>query len=207
MKRGHIFLLAVILALLLVAGALYGAGRAVGAQATPQPGVAPDSEPAVAAEALAKGGPIGPTSPAKAPAGTLDTCPVTLPPDSPFTPPPPYPPEAPYAGKFWHGTEELWTMLPDDGTWQQLAYGEKLFWWREGYTGSEEPQPELAVTARRLDGQAPAAHSGPLATNAYHSDFHWAMLVGMQVATSGCWQITGHYQGHELSFVVWVGPG
>jgi len=96
-------------------------------------------------------------------------------------------------------------MLPDDGTWQQLAHGEKLFWWREGYTGSEEPQPELAVTARRLDGQAPATESGPPATNAYHADFDWAMLVGMQVARSGCWEITGQYEGHELSFVVWVG--
>ena len=206
MKRGHIFLLAVILALLLVAGVLYGAGPAVGAREIPLSGVAQDSEPAVAAEASAKGGLVGSTGLANTPAGTLATCPVTLPPDSPFTPPPPYPPEAPYAGKFWHGTEELWTMLPDDGTWQQLAHGEKLFWWSEGYVGSEEPQPELAVTARRLDGRAPAAESGSPATNAYHSDFDWAMLVGMQVPASGCWEITGHYQGYELSFVVWVGP-
>lgn len=197
MKRGYIFLLAIVLALLLVAGAFYDAGPAVGAQTTPPAQVAPNSEPAVDVEASAKVSPVG----------SLDACPVTLPPDSPFTPPPLYPPEAPYAGKFWYGTEELWTMLPDNGNWQQLAHGEKLFWWREGYVGSEEPQPELAVTARRLDGQAPAAESGPPATNAYHPDFDWAMLAGMQVATPGCWAITGHYQGHELSFVVWVGPG
>jgi len=134
------------------------------------------------------------------------TCPVTLPADTSFTPPPPYPPTAPYEGWFWYGTESLWLMLPADGTWSQLAIFDKVFWWREGYEGSEEPQPELAVTGRRLDAEAPAVEVEPPATNAYHRDFHWAMLAGVSVPTPGCWEITGHYKGHELSFVVWVAP-
>lgn len=205
MKRGHIFLLLTILVLLLVGGALYSASPAMSSQVTPLTDVASSSEPVVTIEVSVKRNPVGRSGPAEAPAGGPEACPVTLPPDSPFTPPPPYPATAPYAGNFWYGTEDLWTMLPDDGNWQQLAHGEKLFWWQEGYVGSEAPQPELAVSARRLDGQAPTAHSGPPATNAYHSDFDWAMLVGMRVPTSGCWEITGRYQGHELSFVVWVG--
>lgn len=132
------------------------------------------------------------------------TCPVTTRPVQPFTPPAPYPNGAPYAGKFWYGSEALWTMLPVDGRWDQLAHGEKVWWWRAGYDGTEEPQPELSVTATRLDGEAPEAHSGTPATNGYHRDFHWAMLTGLEVSGPGCWQVTGRYRGETLSFVIWV---
>ncbi len=108
--------------------------------------------------------------------------------------------------EFWYGSEALWTALPADGQWDQLARGEKVWWWRVGYDGSEEPQPELRVTARRLDGLAPVAASDPPATNGYHRDFHWAMLTGFMVPTPGCWAITGHYQEQALTFVVWVAP-
>jgi hypothetical protein len=141
-----------------------------------------------------------------APDGGFENCPVTLTPDSPFTPPEPYPPDNPYTGRFWYGTEALWVSLPTTGGWPQLAYGDKLFWWRDGYNGSEEQRPELAVTARRLDAPAPVVKRGAPATNAYHPDFHWAMLTGLSALTPGCWEITGDYQGHQLSFVVWVAP-
>jgi len=32
------------------------------------------------------------------------------------------------------------------------------------------------------------------------------MLVGVDIPTIGCWEITGRYAGHTLSFVVWVAP-
>lgn len=134
------------------------------------------------------------------------TCPVTREPEHPFSPPPPYPASAPYDGHFWYGTESLWTMLPVGGRWDQLARGEKVWWWRLGYSGRQEPQPELGITARRLDGKAPVAESAPPATNGYHADFHWAILTGFQVPTAGCWEITGHYQDQVLSFIVWVAP-
>lgn len=138
--------------------------------------------------------------------GPAETCPVTLPPDPPFVPPPPYPPEHPYGG-FWFGSEELWTGLPVDGTWRQLAFGDKVFWWRQGYIGSEEPQSQLSVSGRRLDVlEKPIVLAGAPATNAYHPDFHWAMLNGFGVPAPGCWEITGHYEGHELRFVVWIAP-
>lgn len=30
------------------------------------------------------------------------------------------------------------------------------------------------------------------------------MMSGIFIPTLGCWEITGNYQGHELTFVVWV---
>jgi hypothetical protein len=83
------------------------------------------------------------------------------------------------------------------------VYGQKVFWWRQGYDWRSEPQPPLTVTGRRIDGSA-----GPLvassATNAFASDIGSAMLVGVAIPAPGCWQITGHISGAELSFVVWV---
>jgi hypothetical protein len=30
------------------------------------------------------------------------------------------------------------------------------------------------------------------------------MVVGIDFPTLGCWEITGHYEDDELTFVVWV---
>ena len=132
-----------------------------------------------------------------------EMCRVTQAPGAPFVPPAPYPANPPSKDLFWYGTAALWTQLPDDGAWGQLALGEKVFWWNAGYVWDEEPSPELAVEARQLDGEATASFPGP-ATNAYHPTFQSAILTGIDLPTTGCWEITGKYRGTELSFVVWV---
>ena len=143
----------------------------------------------------------------------LENCPVTQPQNPPFIPPPPYPAEAPYEGEFWYGTEALWTMLRFDGRWWALPYHEharggggyvqKVFWWNEDYDWQAEPIPEFKVTLRRLDGPAPVFESTQ-ATNAYHPEFGSAILTGVEIPTLGCWQVSGSYRGHALSFVVRV---
>ncbi len=134
------------------------------------------------------------------------SCPVTLPPDPPFTPPSG---ARPYAGEFWYGTEALWTRLRADGTWQMAhrdgAYFDKSFWWRRGYDWRAEPEPALTVTGRRLDAPAPPL-AASRATNGFHGDLGSFMLVGVGLPAPGCWEITGRIAGTELSFVVWVGP-
>jgi hypothetical protein len=30
------------------------------------------------------------------------------------------------------------------------------------------------------------------------------MLTGIELPAAGCWEITGHYHGSSLRFVVWV---
>lgn len=99
-------------------------------------------------------------------------------------------------------------MLDPNGTWYHLphdatGYSQKVFWWRKGYDAVAEPKPLLTVTGRQLDGTASLQSSD--ATNAM-ADFGSAMLAGVDVPTLGCWEITGHYKGHDLSFVVWVAP-
>jgi len=137
------------------------------------------------------------------------SCPITVPQNPPFVPPAPYDLLG-FEGEFWYGSDSLWTAVRQNGIWEALplnpeGYTQKVFWWRDGYVWNEEPEPELTVTGERLDAQA-----GPLraskATNASASDIGSAMLVGVDLPTLGCWQITGKHGKAELSFVVWVAP-
>ena len=134
-----------------------------------------------------------------------EDCPVTRPPKSPFIPPEPWPSQPPGKDQFWLGDNGLWTALPASGSWRQLALGEKFWWWSEEFDVTEDAMPNLTVTARRLDGDAPSFQVSE-ATNGYHESFNWAMLIGVELASPGCWEFTGQYKGHQLSFVLWVPP-
>ena len=151
------------------------------------------------------------TTAATLPAVPPATCPITLPAGVAFIPPSPYPatPPANYSDQFWYGTAGLWTLLRVDGTWTNLpldnsGYSQKLFWWRAGYSSSAEPNPKLTVTGKRLDSSA-APLTASRASNAM-SDLGQSMDIGILIPTPGCWEITGQYNDHKLSFVVWVAP-
>lgn len=137
------------------------------------------------------------------------TCDPTVAPDRPFIAPAPYPSRAPYKN-FWHGGERLWTMLEGDGTWAGLwrndrGFRQKVFWWYPGFDGRVEARPDLIVTGRRIDGPESFTHRP--ATNAHHVDFGgngWTILTGIDVPTTGCWELNGTYRGESVTFVVWV---
>ena len=147
------------------------------------------------------------------PTNPKEICPVTQPQEPSFIPPAPYPPEVPYEGKFWYGTDDLWTMLDVEGTWWGLPYhehengnghfGQKVVWWNKDYDWQAEPVPVFKVTARRLDGSTQPFETLE-ATNAYTPEFGSTILTGVEIPTLDCWEFTGSYQGHELSFVVQV---
>lgn len=133
----------------------------------------------------------------------LSNCPVTLRPEGSFIPPEPWPSTPPRQDSFWFGGNGLWTVLPEDGSYPQLLLGEKFFWWSEEFDVTEDETPDLHLTAVRLDGDAPVFQVEE-ATNAYHEDLHWGMLVGVELESPGCWEFSGQYNNHELSFIVWV---
>jgi hypothetical protein len=151
--------------------------------------------------------PVAPPATATDPGG----CPITRPQQPQFVPPAPQ--SAILSGEFWYGTPSLWTSLRPDGTWQlshrEGAYGQKVFWWRQGYNWRAEPEPPLTVTGRRIDAPASPLVAST-ATNAYAADIGSAMLVGVEMPVAGCWQITGYLRepgnlrGAQLSFIVWV---
>jgi hypothetical protein len=140
-----------------------------------------------------------------------ETCPITKPyQTSRFVPPPPYRAKA-GNGRFWFGTDRLWTNLPENGilrgdpdetTSGHPTISEKVFWWRQGYDARVEPLPKLKVTGKRLDSPAPPLEVSAT-TNAF-TQHTAAMLVGIGFPTVGCWQITGRYEDDELTYVTWV---
>jgi len=84
---------------------------------------------------------------------------------------------------------------------------EKVFWYRQGYSWSQERIPKINVTGKRIDGPAPPLelpYGRP--THAIFSPDFAAMLTGVYVPVPGCWEITGDYEGDKVSFVVWVEP-
>ena len=153
---------------------------------------------------------VGPTiTPESISSTPPENCPITAPQVPPFVPPSPYD-KLGYEGEFWYGSHSLWTAVRQNGTWEALphnpeGYTQKIFWWREGYVWTEEPEPKLVVTAERLDAEAPAVQMLN-ATNAYAADIGSAMLTGGGFPTLGCWKIAGRYGEAQLSFVVWIAP-
>jgi len=137
------------------------------------------------------------------------SCPVTKPSQPPFLPPAPYPSD----GLVWVGSPKLWTDIQRSGTWlglphytpEDTRFRQKLFWWSKGYDWRSENPPELTITGKRLDGPAPPLSTDPHANAGWTNDReHAFMVAGIFIPTLGCWKITGHYRGEELSYVVWV---
>lgn len=132
-------------------------------------------------------------------------------PTHPFLPPadnsvPARPPA--YYDAEWYGTGRLWTMLRHGGeAWFDLprgadGLGQKTFWWSADFDVVNEPQPAISVTGRQLDGFGRFASLAP-GTNA-GADFGSAMLIGVGVPTTGCWEITATYKRATLSYIAWV---
>jgi len=153
---------------------------------------------------------IRPSGVAATPAKVPSSCHLTKPTD-PFVPlaeyrAPARPPA--YYDAEWYGTARLWTMLRRGGeVWYGLplgadGFGQKTFWWSADFDVNHEEQPAISVTGRQLDGSSRFTSPAP-GTNA-GADFGSAMLIGVSVPTSGCWEITASYQHASLSFVAWV---
>ena len=113
-----------------------------------------------------------------------------------------------YYDAEWYGTGRLWTMLRHGGeVWFDLprgadGLGQKTFWWSADFDVIHEPQPAISVAGRQLDGFGRFASPAP-GTNA-GADFGSAMLIGVGVPTTGCWEITATYRRATLSYVAWV---
>jgi hypothetical protein len=77
----------------------------------------------------------------------------------------------------------------------------------------KEPSPRLTVVARRLDGNAPLVWNG-WANNASIEGEGAAgmfMVTGVDISSSGCWEIAAHYltsaqSDQTLTYTVWVEP-
>jgi len=142
-----------------------------------------------------------------------EACPVTKPPVQPFVPPPPYWTQH-GPDRFWYGTESLWTLLAVQGTWKirnnvlegEGGYLTKLIYWRRGFDWRTELKPKLIVTATRLDREAPSVveeHANAVFVSGRQPA---AMMTGIDIPSTGCWELTAQYRDQKLSFVILVQP-
>ncbi len=139
----------------------------------------------------------------QSPVENHDVCPVTTPSGQTSS----LPTNTDYEGRFWYGTPELWTNLPEDGIWWGLphdndGYVQKTVFWREGYVAIDEPNPELTVSGRRLDASS-ERFSYSDATSGWDGSGDF-MLQGISIPTKGCWEITAEYGDVKLIYVVEV---
>lgn len=136
-----------------------------------------------------------------------ESCPVTVLGKDAFTPAseaPEGPPDLYDA--VWYGTPELYTMLNPEGKDSQNRWlgGEKTFWWSGNFSVSDEPKPDIEVTARRLDGKT--TYQATQTTHGMRDDIGDFMLVGVTLPEPGCWELTATYGKTSLSYVIWVNP-
>jgi hypothetical protein len=147
---------------------------------------------------------------AEASAAPTSTCTVTQP-DPVFVPPRPFLPVPPAAyASSWYGSAHLWTIIGRGGeVWEGWVAAtppvlpQKTFWWSADWRPGAEPEPAITVVGRRLDGHGSFTY-GP-GTNA-SADFGTAMLVGIDIPSYGCWEITARYRFATLTYVAFVGP-
>jgi hypothetical protein len=144
---------------------------------------------------------------------TSGQCPITRPPDPPFVPPAAYAFSKPNPSFFSYGTDTLWTELQLDGKWGAFGkegdgwvYETKLTYWHRGFDWRKD-KPNLTVTGKRLDGDAPTVTAADANAVFLPSKDAAGRMTLLAILTLGCWEITAHYEGHDLSFVVSVEPG
>lgn len=135
-------------------------------------------------------------------------CAVTEAPKQVFVPPPPFE-ASPEAGHFYFGSDDFWTILPENGTWgtqhdqptydrRKIAWFSRSFWWLSGQ------ESQLKVQARKLDGSNISIHGGR-ATNGFLPNRQESfMLSSIEFPSTGCWEITAQFRGQELKFTVLV---
>jgi hypothetical protein len=151
-------------------------------------------------------------------------CLTTLAPNPTFVPPAQYLFDAP-KGAFWYGTDQLWTALGFDGKWNMRdnvlhgkGYRTKLTFWSRAFDWRTETEPKLVIIAKRLDVEAPSvvvahanavfipSHSTAAIAPAIARDVAPGMMTAIDIPTAGCWEVTAHYRGHKLPFIVSVEP-
>jgi len=123
------------------------------------------------------------------------------------------------------GTEKLFTVFP--GNWQTTQKSErgyrvpKIVWGTATFDLKQEVSSSLTITGRRLDAESgplqsggtntayidEATHFGPVAkdtrTPIDKIDKNQFFITSeFYVPTLGCWEVTGHFHGTDLTIVV-----
>lgn len=132
-------------------------------------------------------------------------CKVTTRPEPSFVPPKPFPQELGSLGKFFVGSDKLWTFLSDD-PWKGVPTSDglrvKVPWFVEGLTSEEQSNPQISIFGRRLND--PEAHMKVEGPNAGYIGNYYFFPSALIFSTDGCWEVTAKRKDAELKLVVLV---
>ncbi|HWB86465.1 MAG TPA: hypothetical protein VG675_20150 [Bryobacteraceae bacterium] len=135
---------------------------------------------------------------------SIDACPITTRPDTVFAPPLPFAFDSSQGG-FYFGTRKIWAYLQNSPVFQGAM--QKIPWWIPGFDALAEPRPPLSMTLERLDESAPIVVTSGNAGGSWIPDkpsYGYFIMTGVKFPSEGCWQVTGRYNGAELSFTYLV---
>ena len=125
------------------------------------------------------------------------SCPITQP-NPATTPPSSIDPSSRPAGLnwLWYGNRYLWTQLPPASTAREKkGAGVKFPWWRLLSGKLSITGHPVGASTPRLRADIPDGY-GDLGFQA----------TGLYFPSYGCWRITGHVHGKNISFVLKVKP-
>lgn len=127
-----------------------------------------------------------------------DNCPVTIPIGN-FTPPDTQPEHpAAWPDSVWYGSDDLWTVLSIDGSYQPR----KSVWWSANFPGGGiENEPDITVRYTLLESRRQMTLVSDRGTNAHTPEEGWFMIAGIDAPIKGCWQVTANYKGTSLTYI------
>lgn len=143
------------------------------------------------------------------PAFPADSCPVTKRPRRALLPPAPYN-SSPLSGGFLVGSESLWTFVntyADDPRPGGPPYAFKLIYWHPGLNWHHTDEANgLTIVARRLNAPSSPIVSTHGASMIGHfsarAPDEIAMMTGLDLPSSGCWEIAAEFKGVHLNYVI-----
>ena len=139
-------------------------------------------------------------------AGIDNSCPVTKQPSPPFVPPAGYPQYQTPQG-FWYGSDSLWTMVSPHPWRAGGNNGAKLTYYRRGFDWKSIDNLRLTVIGRRVDAFAPLVWSdgaSSVSVGRSNAPGGMAMMTGIDIPTTGCWEISAHYVNQTLTYTIRV---
>ena len=119
---------------------------------------------------------------------------------------------SPPSGGFLLGSESLWTFvntdnLSPDSRRPEGPYVFKLVYWHPGLNWHHtDERNDLTVVARRLDAPSTPIVFTQRANMVGHlssgAPDEVAMMTGLDLPSSGCWEIAADFIGEHLSYVI-----
>jgi len=113
-------------------------------------------------------------------------------------------------GFGWYGDHMLAVLIPSNGIWQGMGenynFRNKLLWWEKRNSLNPDNESAIKILATNLSNGTvlkKPAYAGNIYVGEKFTDWG-GMLTALEFSSTGCWQVSGQFEGHKLEFTVLV---